>query len=230
MTFFRFYLVAFLTGSLAFFPEIVQSQEQNVRPGVNQSYQDPDFQQWRAVFESPGREVFDRRHAIVDALKIKSGMKIADIGAGTGLFTQLFARSVGPEGQVYAVDISRNFVENIERRAHDNDLSNVQGVVNNAKSVNLPPESINLAFVCDTYHHFEYPLTTLQSIHNALRPGGTLVIIDFRRIPGFSSKWVMSHVRTGKQAVIEEIESRGFRLVEDNSLLQTNYFLRFLKI
>ncbi|MDX2503757.1 MAG: methyltransferase domain-containing protein [Gammaproteobacteria bacterium] len=226
----RLYLSVLLIASFIFMPVTIRSQEQNVRPGINQSYQTPDFQKWRAVFESPGREVFDRRHAILDVLQLKSGMKIADIGAGTGLFTQLFAQSVGPEGQVYAVDISRNFVENIERRARDNDLSNVQGVVNNAKSVNLPPESINLAFVCDTYHHFEYPLTTLQSIHNALRPGGTLVIIDFRRIPGFSSKWVMNHVRTDKQAVIEEIESKGFQMVEDNSLLQTNYFLRFLKM
>ena len=117
----RLYPAVLFIGSFVFMPVTIWSQEQNVRPGINQSYQEPDFQQWRAVFESPGREVFDRRHAILDALELKPGMKVADIGAGTGLFTQLFAQSVGPEGKVYAVDISREFVENIERRARNSD-------------------------------------------------------------------------------------------------------------
>lgn len=225
----RLFLLTLLLSSFVFLPETLWSQEQNVRPGINQSYQQPDFQRWLSIFENPSREVYQRRHAILKALELKSGMKIADIGAGTGFFTQLFSQSVGPDGKVYAVDISREFIDNIERRARDSNLKNIQGVVNNPKSVSLPAESIDLAFICNTYHHFEYPLSTIQSIHNALRPGGTIVVIDFRRISGFSSPWVMGHVRTNKQSVVKEIESRGFKMMEDKELLHTNYFLRFYK-
>jgi predicted methyltransferase len=106
-------------------------------------------------------------------------------------------------------------------------VQNVIGVVNTAKDVNLGPASIDLAFVCDTYHHFEYPRSTLQSIYKALRPAGSLIIIDFRKVKGFSSGWVMSHTRADRQAVINEIESEGFKLSEDRDFLKTNYYLRF---
>lgn len=67
------------------------AQEQSVRPGINRYYENPDWQQWVNTFERPGREVYDRRHAIVDATAVRPGMMVADIGAGTGLFTRLFS-------------------------------------------------------------------------------------------------------------------------------------------
>jgi len=67
----------------------------------------------------------------------------------------------------------------------------------------------------------------LASIHRALRPGGSLVIIDFERIPGVSSAWVMNHVRAGKETVIREVEAAGFRLEKEIPLLRQNYMLRF---
>jgi len=204
------------------------AQEQNVRPGINDNYlADPDYQEWVRRFESPGREVFDKRKVIVSALDIQPGMAIADIGAGTGLYTRAFSYEVGPNGKVYAVDIARNFIDEIIRQAKAADVQNVVGVVNTAKDVNLEPASIDLAFVCDTYHHFEYPRTMLRSIHDALRPGGSLVIIDFRKIKGLSSNWVMSHTRTDRETVIREVESEGFKLTEDRDLLKTNFYLRF---
>ena len=83
--------------------------EQNVNPGINDHYRDADYRQWVEVFERPGREIFDRRFRIMAAVGARPGMVVADIGAGTGLFTRLFARAVGPGGRVLAVDISRNF-------------------------------------------------------------------------------------------------------------------------
>ena len=81
----------------------------------------------------------------------------------------------------------------------------------------------------DTYHHFEYPQQTLASIHQALRSEGRVIIIDFRRDPRISSKWVMGHVRSNKAQVIQEIQAAGFRLVDDKPLMRTNYFLEFVK-
>lgn len=205
------------------------AEEQSVRPGVNRHYMDPEWQYWVNTFESPGREVFDRRLDIVEASAVHQGMDVADIGAGTGLFTRLFSRKVGPGSKVYAVDISRTFVENILRVSRERGQTNVQGIVNSARDVMLEAQSIDLAFSVDTYHHFEYPQSTLASIHWALRPGGRLIVIDFYKHPDKSPNWIMGHVRANKNTVIDEITSAGFVLLNDKPLLNTNYFLEFRK-
>ena len=197
------------------------------RPDINKPFAAPDFQQWVARFERPGREVYDRRHAIVAATGIRPGMRVADIGAGTGLFTRLFSDRVGPSGKVYAVDISEVFIDNIVRISREQGQHNVEGVIDSAGDVGLPPQSVDLAFICDTYHHFEKPRAMMVSVRRALKPGGQLVVIDFRKIPGVSTPWVLGHVRAGRPEVIREIEAAGFRLVEDSDLLRVNYFLRF---
>jgi tRNA A58 N-methylase Trm61 len=103
----RLFLAALLLlGSAAF-------ARDGADPAINRPYYDPDYQQWLERFERPGREVYDRREAIVAATGAKTGMQVADVGAGTGLFTMLFAERAGPGGKVYAVDISPTFVDNI---------------------------------------------------------------------------------------------------------------------
>jgi len=205
------------------------AQEQSVRPGINRHFEDPDWQRWVSTFERPGREVYDQRHAIIAASKVHPGMRVADIGAGTGLFTRLFAAAVEPDGTVYAIDIASTFIDNILRTCREQGLSNVTGIVNTPADIGLPANSIDLAFITDTYHHFEYPQQTLASIHQALRREGRVIIIDFRRDPRTSSKWVMEHVRGNKARVIQEIQAAGFRLVDDKPLMRTNYFLEFAK-
>lgn len=206
------------------------AEEQNVSPGINNYYYDAEFEHWVSVFERPGREVYDRRHDIINALQLEQGMTVADLGAGTGFYTHLFAKRVGSTGKVYAVDISENFIQNILRIAKAQDLNNVEGIVNDQQNTNLPADSVDLVFICDTYHHFEFPQTMLTSIHQALRPGGQLVIIDFRKQPGVSTGWVMSHVRANEAAVIREAETAGFELIEKSRLLADNFFLIFTKI
>ena len=208
---------------------LLQAVEQNVNPGINEYYYDAEFDNWVSIFVSPGREVYDKRHTIVNALSIKTGMAIADIGAGTGFYTYLFAQEVGASGKVYAVDISENFIKNILIRARQKKLGNIEGIINSQKSTNLESNSIDLAFICDTYHHFEYPQSMLASIHQALRAGGELVIIDFRKQPGVSSGWVMSHVRANEKDVIREVEIAGFNLTDRSELLHENFFLKFSK-
>lgn len=203
--------------------------EKNANPGINRHYEGTTHQEWVGVFENDGREVYSERHAVVEALQLKPGLDVADIGAGTGFYSLLFAKEVGPTGKVFAVDIAEDFLTGINRLAKEQKLKNIHTILSNQKDTLLPANSIDLAFVCATYHHFEYPKTTLASIHRALRPGGKLVIIDFRKQEDISSGWVMSHVRSDKHAVIKEIEPTGFKFESESEILKSNYFLWFEK-
>lgn len=205
------------------------AQPTGADPASNRSYEHADYQQWVARFERPGREVFDQRRRIVSAMGLRPGMVVADIGAGTGLFTRLFSPLVGPNSKVIAVDISRVFIDNILRTAREQGLRNIEGVVNTQKDTLLPVASIDLAFTCDSYHHFEHPQAMLRSIHEALRGGfSTLVVVDFQRNV-HSSDWIKGHVHVPQETVIKEIEAAGFKLVGEENFLQENYFLRFAR-
>ena len=223
-------VTALITASLVSTGPQAAATAPGADPAINRPYLDADYDRWVSLFERAGREVYDRREAIVAAVRPAPGMVIADIGAGTGLFTRLFAPRVAPGGAVIAVDISATFIENILRTARQQGLDNVRGVVNSQHDVDLPAASVDLAFVCDTYHHFEHPRAMLHSIHRALRPGGEMVIVDFRRIPGISGPWIMGHVRGDRASTIQEVEAAGFRLTEAPELLRSNYFLRFEKL
>jgi predicted methyltransferase len=208
----------------------VAGQEKSVRPGINDPFKDPDLPKFLKAFEGESREIFAKRKEIVAACKLKPGMAVADVGAGTGLFTRLFAQQVGPKGKVYAVDIAPTFLEHVRKTSKAAGLTNVRTVRCTAKSAELPEASVDLVFVCDTYHHFEFPFRTLASLHKALRPGGHLVLIDFHRVKGKSSAWVWGHVRAGREVFVKEIESSGFRVAGEEKFLKENYFVRFEKV
>ncbi len=207
------------------------AKETSVQPKVNDKYLSPDLDvaEWTKRFETESRELFRSRSQIVAALDLSSGMSIADVGAGTGLFVGPFSRAVGKQGTVYAIDISPKFVAHLKQRAEREGLGPVQVILSEARSAELPEDSVDLAFVCDVYHHFEYPRSMLTSLKRALRPGGALVVIDFERVPGTSRDWVVEHVRAGKEVFIAEIEKAGFELVGEIPVegLVENYMLRF---
>lgn len=102
-------------------------------------------------------------------------------------------------------------------------------MVNQQTRTNLEPASVDLVFVCDTYHHFEYPQAMLASIREALVPGGVLALIDYRRKPGVSAPWIFEHVRADRRTVIDEVKQAGFDLIDDPLRLRENYFIRFRK-
>jgi len=206
------------------------AQQQSVAPGINERFlENRNFGEFIDQFEREGREIFDNRHAIVKEVGLKPGMAIADIGAGSGLFTQMFAKEVGPKGKVLVLEINAAMVESIVRRMREEGHRNVEGYVGTAKTMPLPPASIDVAFTSDVYHHFEYPQIMLQAIRAALKPGGTFIVVDFERIPGVSSERILSHVRAGKETVIKEVEAEGFRMVEERKIMKQNYFVRFVK-
>lgn len=208
------------------------AQEPGAKPAINEKFRDPNLkvEEWTQKFETESREIFHQREAILKAAGIKPGMTVADIGAGTGLFTIPFAAAAGPEGKVYAVEISQNFVDHIKARAEKENARNIQTVLCTDRSVELPDSSIDVAFLCDVYHHFEHPLESMKSLHRAMKPGGIIVLIDFIRIPGRSSDFVMGHVRAGQEVFEKEITDAGFEKAGgEKGLLLENYFVRFRK-
>jgi predicted methyltransferase len=208
-------------------------QEASVKPGINEDFLDPDLDvgRFEQRFEGESREIFAQRARLLALVGLRDGMAVADVGAGTGLFTLMFAPAVGAQGRVYAVDIAPRFLAHIDALAAQRRLGNVATVLCGEREVSLPEGSVDLVFVCDTYHHFEYPRSTLASIHRALRPGGELVVVDFIREPGVSRQWILDHVRAGQQLVTREIEAAGFRFVrqEPTPFLRENYCVRFAK-
>jgi ubiquinone/menaquinone biosynthesis C-methylase UbiE len=221
-------LATLLCSAISPYP--ARAQEKSVRPGINDSFRDPKVSEYLEKFEIESREVFSKRKEIVDACKIPPGATVADIGAGTGIFTRLFSDAVGPQGHVVAVDIAQNFLDHIDKTNRETKRSNVQLLLCTADSTKLMPGTIDVAYICDTYHHFEFPLKTMSSLHTALKPGGRVFVIDFKRIDGQSSDWTMKHVRAGQEVFEKEILDCGFKKVHElTDILKENYFIEFTK-
>jgi ubiquinone/menaquinone biosynthesis C-methylase UbiE len=200
-------------------------------PTINEPFKKADVKAYIKKFESDDRELYKKRNEIVAALDLRPGMAVADIGAGTGLFTRLFADRVGPQGKVYAVDISPHLLAHIaseaKKRRHDQVVT-IQGTQD---STNLPPDAVELVFVCDVYHHLEKPEKMLASIRQALKPGGRLVVIDFNRVEGKSTAFVLKHVRAGQEVFRKEILSAGFASIQPATMpvLKESFYLAFQK-
>jgi ubiquinone/menaquinone biosynthesis C-methylase UbiE len=190
----------------------LSAQEVDVA-ALNAGYKDPELEVevWVDRLESEGREAFDFRNEIAASIGLEPGQAVADVGAGTGLYTPLLAAAVGTAGRVYAVDIVPAFIAHIRDEVAARGLDQVTPVLGSDVSANLPPGSVDVVFVCDTYHHFEDYDAMLQSIHSALKPGGRLVIVEFERVAGESSEFMLEHIRADKETFTREIVANGFR-------------------
>jgi ubiquinone/menaquinone biosynthesis C-methylase UbiE len=208
-----------------------ETKTSKVDPKINAAFKKPNVKEYVNKFEIESRENYARRHEIVAALDLEPGMAVADVGAGTGLFTRLFAEKVGPKGKVYAVDIAQPFLDHIAAQAKKSGHKHVVTILGSQDSTNLPAESVEMVFLSDVYHHLEKPEKMLASIHRALRPGGRLVVIEFDRVEGRSSAFVLKHVRAGQAVFRKEIEEAGFAVIPTPKppKLKENFFLRFEK-
>jgi|TARA_B100001971_G_C18214638_1_gene552979 ubiquinone/menaquinone biosynthesis C-methylase UbiE len=219
-----------LSASLAgYVAAPVAAQDASVNPGINRSYESPDLGRLQASLEGERRAIYQYRHAIVAALGLQEGMAVADIGSGTGFIARLIAHQVGSNGRVYAMDIAQDLLDHVVSTADADGLSNVVPVLGDQHTTNLQPDSVELALVCDVYHHFEFPSDSLASIHQALRDDGLLVVVDFERVVGVSADFQLTHVRAGKGTVTDEIKNTGFDFVKEIPLIPDQYYLVFRK-
>jgi ubiquinone/menaquinone biosynthesis C-methylase UbiE len=184
---------------------------------MNRRFADPDLDvsHFVARFEAENRDVFAKRAGIVEAAGVKPGQAVADIGAGTGLFTRMFAEKVGPEGKVYAVEIAPAFLKHIAAEAEKAGLGDrIEGVRSTQESSNLPEGSVDVVFLCATYHHFDNPAAMLDSIRKALKPGGRLVLVEWDLKPD-SPEFIRERARGPRSLYYEELGAAGFRRVEE---------------
>ncbi|MGD1102664.1 MAG: methyltransferase domain-containing protein [Terriglobia bacterium] len=175
--------------------------------------------------EDPQRAEWQKPEEVVAKLGLKPGDKVADLGAGSGYFTMLFAKAVGPKGKVYAVDILPEMLDYIRQRAQGDDIKNIQIVQALPHDPKLPPASVDMIFICDTLHHISERPTYYPLLAKALRPGGRLVNVDFYKKPlpvGPSPA-----MKIDKQEMIEEVKAVGFHVVQDFDFLPYQYFLIF---
>lgn len=194
---------------------------------LNKSF-DADASQWTQRFEHEGRAIYDKRVQILDLMGLKPGMDVADIGAGSGLMSRLIAGRVGPNGTTYAVDIAKNMIDHINQTAREQNIPNLKAVLGDPKSPKLAPNSVDVVCIIDSYHHFEYPKEMLTEISKALRPDGTLVLIDFKRVEGISKEYILKMVRAGEGHFSDEFIDAGFDQVERiDDMFPENYVLKF---
>jgi precorrin-6B methylase 2 len=173
------------------------------------------------------RETEEKPQLLVDALEIKPGQTIADLGAGSGYYSFRIAPLVGSTGKVLAIDIEPAMLEVIAQRASRERIDNVAAVRAAARDPNLAPGSVDLLFMVDVYHELEYPYEVMTKVRAALKPDGRVALIEYRaEDPQVAIKPV--HKMSERQ-VRRELAAAGFRHVKTVRTLPLQHLIVFEK-
>ena len=186
-----------------------------------------DIPKWVKRFESPERAAWQHPDQVVKVLNLKPGDTVADIGAGTGYFTRRFAKAVAPGGEALGLDIEPGMVRYMQEDAARRGLSNYSARVVAPDDPGLEPGSVDLIFLCNTYHHLNHRVTYLRNLRAALKPGGRIAIVDFyrnRKTPPGPPR----AVKIARSQVIREFQRAGYRLYREHKFLPYQYFLEFI--
>ncbi|AFY92277.1 class I SAM-dependent methyltransferase [Chamaesiphon minutus] len=176
--------------------------------------------------ERPDRATEEQPQKMVAALKLKSTDVVADIGAGTGYISQLIARQV-PEGKVLAVDVQPEMVELLKQRINKDKIANIQPQLGTEKSPELPPASIDLAIMVDAYHEFGYPQEMMTGIVSALKPGGRVVLAEYRGEDPLV--FIKPRHKTTQKQIQREMKAVGLKFLKNESILPQQHLLFFGK-
>ncbi len=174
--------------------------------------------------ERPGREAEERTDLVVDNLPLAPDSVVADIGAGSGYFTFPVAARV-PEGKVLAVDIQPEMLAIVEARRTENGATNVETVLGSETDPNLAPGSVDVAFIVDAYHEFSYPYEMGSAIAAALKPGGRLVLVEYRAED--RSVPIKPLHKMSEAQVKREMAALGLELERNDDFLPQQHFLVF---
>lgn len=204
-------------------PAAAQDQHQHRRPN--------DIAQYLEHLDSQERDRTQKPAEVVEALALKPGMTVADLGSGSGYFTRRFIEAVTETGKVYAVDVEPEMLKYTEESiVHMHRPYTAEFILARPDSPKLPYESIDLLFVCNTYHHLDERSKYFSDTKSSLKPGGRVAIIDFYHDErsgelGFPKQHLVS-----RETVIAELIEAGYRLVREHSFLPRQYFLEFVPI
>jgi ubiquinone/menaquinone biosynthesis C-methylase UbiE len=178
-----------------------------------------------AMLDDPARDAYEKPHEVIAALKLRPGERIADLGAGSGYFTFRLARHVGPTGLVYAVDINPAMIVHLNRRIRDLGVRNVRTILCVPDDPLLADGSVDRFFICDTWHHIAGHRRYLALLRKMLKPHGQVVMIDFKKKA--TPVGPPLEMRIGRETLLREMETNGFRLEAEQTFLPYQYFLVF---
>jgi SAM-dependent methyltransferase len=177
----------------------------------------------------PARGERQRPRDIIDAMDLKPGGTVADIGTGVGFMLPYLSQAVGDTGHVIGEDIQDDFLHKAKLRAQLNRLGNVQFVLGTDRDPKLPADSLEGALVLDAYHHFDYPEAMLEHIHDSLLSDGKLVIVEYFKRPGAMAgddpNRAVEHIRLDQDDLIQEVEGHGFRLISKRDLVPKSQYI-----
>lgn len=179
----------------------------------------------RCAYEGSGRDAWQQPDAVVQALHIRPGDRVADLGSGSGYFSLRLARAVGPTGRVYAVDVDEQMNAYLRKRLAGEGVDNVEVVLGEFADPKLPDGEIDLVFTSDTYHHLQDRSAYFRNLKRDLAPDGRVAVLEFDGRKGLFVRW-MGHY-TPKQVILDEMEQAGYRPVEDLDFLDRQSFVVF---
>lgn len=161
---------------------------------------------WAKVFDDPARDAWQKPAVVVDVLDVRPGMTVADVGAGTGYFEPWLARAAGVTGTVLAVDAEPDMVRYLTKRVEDERLTNVRVSRARTDDPALPAGAVDRILVVDTWHHLEGREAYAKKLATALRPGGRIIVVDFK--PD-ATQGPPRHMRFAAEQVVRELVATG---------------------
>jgi arsenite methyltransferase len=206
-------------------PALVMAQDGKPRDMHEMHRLHQDSKAYIAMLDDPARDAYQKPHEVITALKLKDGEVIADIGAGSGYFTFRLAHHVGDSGRVYAVDVAPDMILHLNRRIRDLKMTNVVTILSAPDDPLLADTSVDRFFICDTWHHIENHDRYLALMKRMLKPGGQVVMIDFKKAK--TPLGPPMEMRIGRDDLLREMEKNGFRLEAEHTFLPYQYFLVF---
>lgn len=172
------------------------------------------------------RDARQKPRELVAAAGLRPGMTVADIGTGPGYMLPYLSAAVGAGGKVLAEDIFDDFLSQAKASAKNRGLTNVEFVKGSEHNPSLPAGALDMIFALDSYHHYNYPKEMLAAFRKALKPDGRLAIVEYYRRPGsMGSGDPLTHLRLDDAGVIQEVESAGFRLLEERETIPKSQYL-----
>ena len=164
------------------------------------------------------RDARQKPKELVAQLGLRPGMAVADIGSASGYMLPFLAEAVGPRGTIFAQDIYPDFLA--AARKHAAKYSNITYILGNEKAAELPENSVDVALILDTYHHFNYPERMLSSLKKALKRGGRIAVVEYHRNEkSMPNRHALKHIRATQEEFVKEIETFGFRTVSVTDFL-----------
>ncbi|MFM7405805.1 MAG: class I SAM-dependent methyltransferase [Cuspidothrix sp.] len=208
-----------------------QQREHPSPDGIGKYYMDREIAKYMGYtgaswLERSRREAQEKTNEVINLLNLKPNDTVADIGAGTGYFTFRIAPLV-PQGKVFAVDIQTQMLDIIGYLKEDRNLTNIEGVLAIPTNPNLPDESVDVALMVDSYHEFAYPQEMMTGIIQALKPGGRVILVEYRGENIFIPIQRL-HKMTQKQ-VIKEMQAVGLVWRGTEDILPSQHYMVFEK-